>query len=600
MVSDMRPAVWPIVFGMLFGAGCAGQTDLVRPEQRNLSQSLGENIQCTPELLAAPNGAQRFIVEWNDGDREALETEMADGVALVKYTCDGIEVLRSCAIPGEYGYRAGSRKTKSLQITDAVSASMNLSSPTPGAALQAAMEQGKALNLAYVMIGSMTTPVKDVTRDQIERSACKEATHFVYQTQVGAFAVEAGEQGKATTAAEILRYGNAQGEMASERQSLSADGDAESCEESSSDDNSPPEGCRAMMRISIIPLVDGKIETVSTGRNDDSEKSSASKKQAAIDTRSCPEGMVFDADLCVKPSEATSYLCERGDGEECEKQCQNGSEASCGRLAEAFFDEAGFYGYYLIKAEKEPTVFDALKAAKSFMPLMLEACDEEEANACTLAGLIIGAQSGQTTEPDTENEAEEMLELFSEGCGLGNDIACSFVLSALGDESFEKLGIEGDGDELEDILSNGCDSGASDACMDLGGFYYEGNKNADDPQLQADLKRAAKYTAKACLSGVSESCFWGAALYATNEPTACMQLINKTAPEGHDGLEYYVGVYWPELNGESRVEELTKFCKQSASVYNPERAQVLGDKACYLSDGVLTENACQISKELKR
>ena len=57
--------------------------------------------------------------------------------------------------------------------------------------------QGRALNLAYVMIGSMMTTVQDVTREQITRDACREATHFVYKTEVGAFAIAAGENSEA-------------------------------------------------------------------------------------------------------------------------------------------------------------------------------------------------------------------------------------------------------------------------------------------------------------------------------------------------------------------------------------------------------------------
>ncbi len=550
----------------------------------------------------APNGAQRFIVEWNDGDREALEAEMSEGVALVKYTCDGIEVLRSCAIPGEYGYRAGSKKTKSLQITDAASASANLSSPTPGAAFQAAMEQGKALNLAYVMIGSKTTPVKDVTRDQIDRAACKEATHFVYQTQIGAFAIEAGEQGKAATAASVLGYGNAHGEMSSERQSLSADGDAENCEDSSPDDDAPPEGCSAMMRVSIIPLIDGKIAATASGnRGGDAESKSSSKAHAPIDTRSCPPGTVFDSELCVKPSEATSFLCERNDLAGCEKQCKKGSQESCGRMAETFFAQQDFFSYYLMKASDEPETFKALKSLKSLLPLMIDACDEEEeANACTLAGLIIGAQTGDTNEPTDDDQAEAMLELLSEGCELGNSIACTFVLDALGEEYWDDLGIKADREKLEDIMSQGCDSGAAEACMELGGFFYESSANAEGSSMKADINRAAKYTAKACLSGVSEACFWSAAMYATNDSDTCTNLINKTAPADHDGLEYYVALYWPNLKGAKRAIDVQTFCQRTASIHNSERAQDLANKACYLSGGDLTENACQISKELKR
>lgn len=598
----MKKASWPLAtcaaLGFL-GAGCANQAEMVRPEQANISSALGDSATCTPELLTAPNGAQRFVVEWSDADREALETEMAHGVALVKYTCDGIELLRSCAVPGEYGYRASrSQKTKTLQITDAASASANLSTPTPGAAIQAAMEQGKALNLAYVMIGSMTTPVKDVTRDQIDRSACKEATHFIYQTQVGAFAIAAGERGQAVSAAEVLGYGNAEGQISSERQALSADGDAEACKQASARDEEPPEGCGAMMRISIIPVIDGKIDAVAVGNQNKQASASAA---SAVDTRTCPTGAVYVEGACVAPSQTSSYLCKRYDLSGCETQCKNGSLESCGRMGEAFLEEHDFFDYYDISQEDEPEAFQALKKLKPMLPVLNEACeDEEEANACTLAALIIGAQSGPSTEPSTEEQAEEMLPLMGMGCYLGNSTACSFIVEALGSEYMDEVGIEGDGEMLEHIVSTGCDSGSARACLELGGFYYKGNKYSDDPDLQADIRRAAKYTARACHAGVDEACFWGAALYATNDANTCLNLINQVAPTSNPKLERYVGIYWPELHGEKREGEVKEFCQRTAQVYDTARAQELSNKACYLSGGTLAEPACAISKTIAR
>jgi uncharacterized protein len=325
---------------------CADKAEIVRPDQQNIGAALGESAKCTPETLKDPNGTDRFVVEWNDGDRATLEAEMSRGVALVKFTCDGIKVLRSCSVAGEYEYNPTSKKVRSLQIADAASASANLSSPTPGASFQAAMAQGRALNLAYVMIGSMMTTVQDVTREQITRDACREATHFVYKTEVGAFAIAAGEKGKAMAAAEVLRYGGANAEMSSERQALSSDGDSEACQAAGAKDSAPPDECRAMMRISIVPLVEGKLEATSVA-SAEPKQDAAPAKPASVDTRTCPTGLVFDGDLCVKPAQAETFLCKMGDLAGCETQCKKGSHASCGRMADAFFAKHQMYSAYV-------------------------------------------------------------------------------------------------------------------------------------------------------------------------------------------------------------------------------------------------------------
>lgn len=235
-------------------SGCTAITDGVRPEQQSASQNLND-LECTPESLLDPNGAQRFIVDWNDGDRASLEDEMYQGVALVKYTCEGMQVLRSCAQPGDYGYRASnSQKTQTMQIADAISAGANFSSPTAGASFQAVFDQDRALNLAYVMVGSRTTSVKDISRAAIDRAACQGATHFVYQTQLGAFKMASGEKGHAATAAEVFAYGDADGSASSSREVLSADGDARACAYASPGDADAPQGCGALMRVSILPI----------------------------------------------------------------------------------------------------------------------------------------------------------------------------------------------------------------------------------------------------------------------------------------------------------------------------------------------------------
>ena len=91
MNKTTKAGAWALAASMIFGVGCADKAEIVRPKQQNIGAALGD-VKCTPELIAAPNGAQRFVVDWNDGDREALEVEMEQGVALVKYTCDGIQV----------------------------------------------------------------------------------------------------------------------------------------------------------------------------------------------------------------------------------------------------------------------------------------------------------------------------------------------------------------------------------------------------------------------------------------------------------------------------------------------------------------------------
>jgi TPR repeat protein len=603
-MRNIQKAGWlALATGMIFGAGCADKANIVRPGQQNIGAALGEGGKCTPESLKDPNGTDRFVVEWNDGDRATLEAEMSRGVALVKFTCDGIKVLRSCAVPGEYEYNAASKKTRSLQITDAASASANLSTPTPGANFKAAMEQGKALNLAYVMVGSLMTTVQDVTRAQITRDACREATHFVFKSEVGAFAIAAGERGKAMAAAEVLRYGGASAEMSSERQALSSDGDSEACQQATAKDSEPPQDCRAMMRISIIPLVEGKLDaTVVASTKPEEGEAAQAAPTASADTRTCPAGLVFDGDLCVKPAQADNFLCAQGDLAGCEQQCKKGSPASCGRLVPAFFKKHNIIGY-LLSADfsGDGKKIDALKGAAPLLPLLKAAClDEDEGAACTMGAMIIGAQRGKSTQPDDGAQAREMIELMTTGCEAGNATACSFIVGVYGETNLESLGIQGDASQLDEIVGAGCDTGSASACMELGSFFYQGTLLAlGDSEVEPDYPKAARYTAKACYGGVGEACFWSAMMYATSEPTVCRALLDQHAAPDAPGIADLFSLSWPTLTGDARDKSLTAFCENTSSIHDAQKALGLAQKACHISSGDLVSNACSLASSLK-
>ncbi len=241
---------------------------------------------------------------------------MSRGIAVVKSSCDGVEVLKACSVAGEYAYRGISRKTKVIKMKDESSISANLGPATLPVSVSADLKQGKSLDLAYVFVGSDATTVGSVSRDML-KGRCEGATHFVYQASVGAFALGTSAAGEAARRGRGLRVRQGRRLGASNKSTETTDGDLKACEAASDGAKSKTEGCKALFRVQLYPIDD--------------------KPQAAPlvarDVRSCPPGFAFSDGACLASSEVKAPLCEHGDLEGCKAQCLAGSDESCGRFS---------------------------------------------------------------------------------------------------------------------------------------------------------------------------------------------------------------------------------------------------------------------------
>ncbi|MEO1269083.1 MAG: hypothetical protein AAFX99_13360 [Myxococcota bacterium] len=418
----------------LLTAGCANKANLVRPDAESASEALGEVLECTPEMLKDSNGTERFVVEWADGDRGTLESEMASGVALVKFTCDGIKVMRGCAIPGEYGYMGISKKTKSLQIADAAQAQANLSSPTLTGSVKAAFAQGRALNLGYVMVGVQKTNTVELSKDQIKRDVCKEATHFVYETKVGAFTMATGERGEAMAAGELLGFGGASGSTSSSKDVAATDGDPKACETASKQDDKAVAGCQAVMRVSILPLIEGKVAGVTKD-----------KGPKRVDTRTCPEGYVRQDEICVEQKTVETFLCNEDDRNTCKIQCEKGHLGSCGRYAT--FVNAELPMFVGLKDSDAAKTKQIAAQHSDFVQRFEQAClDELEVPACEAAAWLIEHSDGKSS-PKDNAEANRILALITTGCEWGGTDSCTDIIGVYGEGFWSDQGIGTDAEK---------------------------------------------------------------------------------------------------------------------------------------------------------
>ncbi len=596
-----KHTVLTICTALLVAAGITscGNDNPVRPDGFNATGALGNEIKCTPDTLKSP--VDPFIVEWSDGDRAALEAEMGNGMALIKYTCEGAKVLRGCSIPGaDYKYKGISKKTKVLQMNDATSAQASLKNYTLPSSFRAAFDQGKALNLAYMMVGNQTNTVNSFNKAQVQAPHCKEATHFVAGATLGAFTLATGERGQAAAAGEVFGYGEASAETSSAKSVQASDGDPQTCEGANRSDREPVDGCAAITQINLVPLTEGDAKQ-------------ASAAPVKVDTRSCDAGFVYVDGGCVAESDLAAdeaFLCKEGDWKECRTQCDKGSDESCGRLGGMILSKhielSVFYGLEDDAFATGPDNADSLSAKESAflkdaepqLDRMKAACQNVEPNACLVAAATLSIKNDGDDYPQTGATLREFAKLMEQGCRDGQSMACRTIAGIYSEDpswaadsgKYGGNAIAKDVKKFEDIVSEGCDTGSAAACDQLADFFV-GFFSFDD-SFKPDFKKAAKYWGEACLGGISTACMYATASYVTNDPAQCESFLKSNLVE--EELELCLGVPCSP----TETKEIADFCKQTSGFENKARAYYASSKACYLEDSPENTNLCVYSIDL--
>ncbi len=191
-----------------------------------------------------------LVVEWPAADRASLEARMARGLVAVRAAGCEIEVLRQCTVPGSYAYLGLTRKNDQVLIDNADELYAQL--PIGAARLEAKLARSGRLDVRMALVGMFEAPVEQVERDAL-RGDCGGATHLISGAQVGAFKFYAGGSGEIGGKVGVGQAGLGGSSTASE-ELLSADGEPQRCDASTTIDARPPEGCGAVLRIELVSL----------------------------------------------------------------------------------------------------------------------------------------------------------------------------------------------------------------------------------------------------------------------------------------------------------------------------------------------------------
>src|SRR5215472_4974037 len=186
--------------GMAVLVACGGSGGSAAPGTKSandvaasgMSETFAGKNKCNPK-----NADRPFIIEWDATDMSSFESRAANDVIFVKYEGCDLKVIDSCvndSVKGAFGsykpvdWTSGSLESLDINNEGELYAKLPLGSATLGGRV----EGGEKFHMEYFVSGTRTATREAVYRADLAKvPSCKDATHFVYAYNLGAFALGA-------------------------------------------------------------------------------------------------------------------------------------------------------------------------------------------------------------------------------------------------------------------------------------------------------------------------------------------------------------------------------------------------------------------------
>jgi hypothetical protein len=297
------------------GAGPAART--VVPGTRNASEVQAAAIKesyvgktkCDPKHHDRP-----FVIEWDATDSSSFEARAKSDVLFVKYEGCELTILDNCrndSTPGAYGsYRAPEWTSGSVEVMEiANEGDLFAKLPLGVGTLGGRVQGGEHFRMEYFVSGT-----RHATRDRIYRSdlqalpGCREATHFVYGYNLGAFALGSSSNLKGEVGGSVWGIGagasKSQASKAEKTGGLLSSCRAESAKET--------ETCKTPIRLSLREISDGDNPDAVAMQMPDtpSAKNLAGKLKAQTDREKAAEEHLKQAMAKQKARDGKGCLSE--------------------------------------------------------------------------------------------------------------------------------------------------------------------------------------------------------------------------------------------------------------------------------------------------
>ena len=419
-----------------------------------------------------------LTADWRPETRGDLEIAMKQGIAVVAYDCERLEVLDGCTMEGEYGFLGMTRRDQivSLETADEVRANLPgllVDQTTGRSKLAGTLDRGSSLDIALVMIGKRMTTRQRASGAEL-RGHCAGATHFVRGATVGAFAMQTRAHAHAESVAELFGA-HASGTGAAGRRIHTREGQLEDCDTADPESTAPPSQCGAPLRLDLV-RVEGSVRrrVPPTDVEREPEPDDARELAKLLGGGECAgDDLVMRDGKCTRPDAESPHQCRGADAVDCPIQCDRGHAGSCGNLGWMYENGEG------VKRD--------LSRA---MALYRQACRGGDAVGCRGVGWLY--ENGLGVPVDLGRAAEQ----YTSACRDGDPLGCS----NLGVMYRKGQGVARDERRAAQLYRRACDGGHPRGCVNLGFLHEKGMG------VRRDEAAAARLYGRGCDGEKADGC----------------------------------------------------------------------------------------------
>ncbi len=243
-----------------------GTKSVDQVQSAGMSQSFAGKNKCHPK-----NHDRPFIIEWDATDMSNFESLTASDIVFVRYEGCDLKVLDACSddsVKGSFGsykpieWTSGSLESLDIHDEGELYAKLPLGAATLGGRVQG----GEKFHMEYFVSGTRTATRPAIYRGSLRKVAgCKDATHFVYGYNLGAFALGAQSNLKGTAGASAFGF-SAGGNRSTESTAEKRGGVLASCRGETAKE---AQACKVPIRLALRELTDGESPDAKDARATD-------------------------------------------------------------------------------------------------------------------------------------------------------------------------------------------------------------------------------------------------------------------------------------------------------------------------------------------
>ncbi len=249
-----------ISLGVLSACGGGAAIPATAPARESGQSALMDQSFAGKNKCSAKGHERPFVIEWDATDMSSFEARTATDIIFVKYEGCELKVLDSCvndSIKGSLGsYKAPEWTSGSVETIDISNeGELYAKLPLGAATLAGRVSGGEKFHMEYFVSGTRAATRDTVYAKDLEKiSGCKQATHFVYAYNLGAFALGSQSNIKGTVGGSAFGFG-AGGSKASENKAEKHGGLLSSCRGESAKE---VQTCKVPVRLTLREIDKGE------------------------------------------------------------------------------------------------------------------------------------------------------------------------------------------------------------------------------------------------------------------------------------------------------------------------------------------------------